>query len=234
MAVFHSGSFTIGDFQRPKTSSHFPTRLKFYEQRKYLKPSVVTDVHYVSIRGQPTASFVKKMFENVLIVLIMLAAVATGMLLAFLTLPGVWFMLAVAVALELIYPAHAVFHPATLITLAVVAILGEVIEVFASAVGANKAGGSRKSGFFSVIGAMVGAIAGTVLIPLPIIGTIAGACIGAGLFALFSERLIERRDWDQSAQVARGAALGRLAATFVKITIAIVVGVALVWAAAVP
>ncbi len=164
----------------------------------------------------------------------MLLAVAIGMVLAFLTLPGVWFMLAAAVAVELLFPSQTVFHPATLITLVVVAILGEIIEILASAVGAGKAGGSRKSGFFSVIGAMIGAIAGTVLIPIPLVGTIGGACIGAGLFALFSERLIERRDWDQSAQVARGAALGRLAATFVKITIAIVVGVALVWAAAVP
>ena len=164
----------------------------------------------------------------------MLAAVAAGMVLAFLTLPGVWLMLAVAVALELLYPTHTVFHPITLITLVVIAILGEVAELLASAVGAGKAGGSKKSGVLSVIGAMVGAVGGTVLIPIPLVGTIAGACIGAGLFALFSERIIERRDWDQSAQVARGAALGRLAATFVKITVAIVVGVALVWAAVVP
>jgi len=199
-----------------------------------LKLRGVTDVHYGSIRGQPKASFVEKMFETVLIVLIMLLAVATGMVLAFLTLPGVWFMLVAAIAVELVFPNQTVFHPATLITLVVIAILGEIFELLASAVGAGKAGGSRKSGFLSVIGALIGAIAGTVLIPLPLVGTIAGACIGAGLFALFSERLIERRDWDQSAQVARGAALGRLAATFVKISIAIVVGVALVWAAAVP
>jgi uncharacterized protein YqgC (DUF456 family) len=174
------------------------------------------------------------MFEPVLIVLIMLAAVVVGMVLAFLTLPGVWFMLAVAVAVELLFPAQTVFRPATLITLVLVAILGEIIELLASAVGAGKAGGSRKSAVLSVIGAMLGAVAGTVLIPVPILGTIAGACLGAGLFALFSERLLERRDWDQSAQVAKGAAMGRLAATFVKITIAVVVGVALVWAAAVP
>lgn len=174
------------------------------------------------------------MLDNLAILFLMLAAVGVGVVLAFLTLPGVWLMLAAAVAVELLFPDHKVFHPATLIALVIIAILGEIIEVFASALGAGKAGGSKKSAAFSVIGAMIGAVAGTVFIPVPVVGTVAGASLGAGALAMLSTRIIDRKDWDQSMQVAKGAAVGRLAATFVKISIAMLVGGVLVWSAVYP
>jgi uncharacterized protein YqgC (DUF456 family) len=174
------------------------------------------------------------MLDNLAIILLMLAAVGVGVVLAFLTLPGVWLMLAAAVAIELLFPTHKVFHPATLITLVIIAVLGEVIEVLASAVGAGKAGGSKKSAAFSVVGAMLGAVLGTFLIPVPVVGTVAGASLGAGLLAMLSTRIIDRKDWDQSMEVAKGAAVGRLAATFVKISIAMLVGGVLVWSAVYP
>lgn len=79
---------------------------------------------------------------------------------------------------------------------------------------------------------MLGAVLGTFLIPVPVLGTVAGASIGAGVLAMLSTRIIDRKDWDQSMEVAKGAAVGRLAATFVKICIAILVGGVLVWSAA--
>lgn len=159
---------------------------------------------------------------------------AIGLILAIFTLPGVWFMLGVAVLLEIIFSDRSIFHPGTLVALLVIAILGEIFELVASAVGASRAGGSRRTAALSVVGSLVGAIAGTFVIPIPIVGTVAGAAIMAGLFAFGSEQLFEKRSTDHSMQVATGAAIGRLAATLVKVTVASIVGVALVFTAIYP
>jgi len=176
----------------------------------------------------------RSLIETFAIISLTLAAVAIGMVLAIFTMPGVWFMLGVAVLLEIIFADRSIFHPATLIALLAIAILGEIFELLASAVGASRAGGSRRTAALSVVGSLIGAIAGTFVIPIPIVGTIAGAAILAGLFAFGSEQLFEKRAMDHSMQVATGAAIGRLAATLVKVTVASVVGLALIFTAIYP
>lgn len=172
--------------------------------------------------------------ESTLVICGTCVIVLIGMVLAFLTLPGAWFMLAFAVTMDLAITKVTIFHPYTLITLACVALIGEVLEFVASAMGARRAGGSKLSGVFAVGGALIGSILGTFLIPVPVLGTIAGGAIGAGVLALFTEKAIHRKGWDDSVQVASGAAIGRLAATFVKLGIALIIGIALIVAAVVP
>jgi uncharacterized protein YqgC (DUF456 family) len=154
----------------------------------------------------------------------MVLAVLLGLVLALITLPGVWLMLAIALGLQLWQPG--LFSWWTLGACVVVALIGELIELALSAVTARHAGGSRRGAMASVIGALVGAIIGSPwAFPL---GTIAGAVLGAGLGAFVVELGIIRRSWRESGKIAFGASVGRLGAVLVKVSVAGLVGVALI------
>ncbi|MCG3122979.1 MAG: hypothetical protein GIKADHBN_01385 [Phycisphaerales bacterium] len=147
-----------------------------------------------------------------------------GIGLTLLTLPGAWLMLAVAAACNLWQPG--MFSWWTIGVLAGIALLAELIEFGASALGAAKTGGTRSGALGSVAGALLGALAGTPFFPP--VGTIAGAILGAGLGALIAERGIANRRWRDSAKVAGGAAAGRLVATVVKASAAAAIALVLI------
>ncbi len=151
--------------------------------------------------------------------------VGAGLLLAAVTLPGVWLMLLVAVGVKLWQPEMLSWW-----TIGVglgLALLGEVIEAVASAVGARKFGASAWGAGGSIVGAIVGAVLGT-FVPVPVVGTLVGAVVGAGLGALAAERLIKKRSIQEAGKAAAGAAIGRVVATAIKVAIAAAVGLMLV------
>lgn len=154
-----------------------------------------------------------------------------GIVLTLLTLPGTWFAVLVAVGCELWRPE--LFSWWTLGAAIGVAAVAEVLEIFASAAGAGRAGGSKAAAIAAVIGSIVGAIVGSALLLFPI-GTIAGAIIGAGLAAGLVERGKSGKSWRDSARVGTGAATGRFAATVVKVSLACVIAAILIVAAFVP
>ena len=58
------------------------------------------------------------------------------------------------------------------------AVLGEVLEFVLGTAGSRHAGGSQRGAALAIDGSLVGGIAGTAL-PVPIMGTLIGACLGA-------------------------------------------------------
>lgn len=158
-------------------------------------------------------------------------AALCGLAMAAITLPGVWLMIAAAIACNAWAPG--LFDTRTLVVCVVLAALGEAGEFLVTALGAKRAGGSRSGTWGAVVGTMIGAIVGT-FVPPPIIGTIAGAALGAGLGALLAERRFAGRSWDQAAAIGSGAALGRVLATVLKLVIALVVALVLSIAAFIP
>ncbi len=142
-----------------------------------------------------------------------------GIALTLVTLPGAWLMLATAVLCNLWQPG--MFNWWTIGVGAGVAVIAEIVELAASAVGAKTTGGSRSGAVGSIVGAMIGAVVGTPF--LPPIGTVAGAVLGAAAGALIAERGIANNNWRGSAKVAGGAAAGRLVATIFKTGAAIIV-----------
>lgn len=151
-----------------------------------------------------------------------------GVLLVALTLPGIWFMILVAIGFQAWFllrePSTMMFEWWTLGVCILLGIIAEVVEIFASAVGAKKAGGTRRGAIGSVIGGIVGAILGTIFIWIPVLGTIIGAAAGAGLGALLAERHNAAKTWREASTIGAGAAIGRLAATLAKVAFAVVVG----------
>jgi len=154
-----------------------------------------------------------------------------GTALTLVLLPGAWIAIAVAVACQLWQPE--LFSWWTLLACVGVALLGEIIELAASSLGAAKAGGSKAGAIGALVGALLGAVAGT-FIPPPIIGNILGAALGAGLGAVVGEVRFAKRDWRASAKVGAGAAAGRLVAVVFKTAAAGVVAGILIVAAFVP
>ncbi len=154
-------------------------------------------------------------------------------------LPGNWLMvLSVALVAWLTWipgvPAQEqMFRPATLIVLVSLAVLGEIVEFVAGAVGASRAGSSRAGALAALAGGLIGGIAGTFLIPIPVVGSLVGAAGGAGIGAWGIE-LSGGKSLDASLLIGLGAGLGRLAGTVAKLVfgagIWLVASIAAFWA----
>ena len=164
-------------------------------------------------------------------VIVVLAAVL-GAVMTFITLPGIWFAVMVALVVELWRPE--VLGWWSLGGAIATAVLAEVAEFIASAAGAGKAGGSRAGMVGSIVGSVCGLIIGQVLIPVPIVGAIIGAVIGAGAGTLIAERRVAKRSWDESIQSSKGAAAGRALSIVVKGAFAVVAALILITGVLVP
>lgn len=149
-----------------------------------------------------------------------------GVLLTAFTLPGVWIALLAAGAAQwwsIVQRPEPMFSWWTLGTCVAIALLAELVELGASAVGASKAGGTKMGAIGSVVGAIVGAIVGSFVIPVPVVGTIIGAALGAGGGALLMEKHLGEKTWQEAGKIGAGAAIGRLIATIAKIAFAAIV-----------
>lgn len=139
-----------------------------------------------------------------------------GLALAVLGLPGLWLMVG-TVAVFAWWTGFGGYAGWPVIgTLLALATAAEVVEFVAGAAGSAKAGGSKRGMAGAVVGGLVGAIAFTPLIPIPVVGTIAGACIGSFAGAFLVELGIWR-DVGHSTKVGVGAATGRLIGIIVKL-----------------
>lgn len=149
------------------------------------------------------------------------------------SLPGIWFMVAVAAGCELwlggVEGPNEMFEWRTLAIAAGLALVSDVVDLVAGSVGATKAGGSKRSAIGALVGGIAGAIAGSLVIP--IIGTILVGAIGAGVGAALAQRTKQGADWRRSTAVAKGAAFGWLVAVAFKALDALAVAILLIWAA---
>ncbi len=145
--------------------------------------------------------------------LVVLACVI-GIALTILSLPGIWLMVLAAMSVEIWQ--RGTFSLWTLGAAVAIALVAEVAEMASSAVGAKKAGASKRAMIAATVGGIVGAIVGTVVIPVPIVGTILGGAIGAGIGAAGLELTKRETDTSKAATVAAGAFAGRLVATVIK------------------
>ena len=104
------------------------------------------------------------------------------------TVPGNWLMVITTCLFAWWQWDNGIFGLPLLVLITVLALIGELVEFFAGAGGAKKAGASWRGAAAAIGGAIFGAIAGTVIIPVPLFGTMLGACFGAGLLTWLVER----------------------------------------------
>ncbi len=161
--------------------------------------------------------------ESWIPVSIILLSAWLGVVLTLITLPGTWLALLGGIAVCWWKPE--LLSPWTVVAVGVLAIIAEVLEFLASALGATRGGSTRKGAMGALVGSIIGAIAGApFLLPL---GSILGGVVGAGVGALIVERGVAGRTWRQSAAAGHGAATGRLVATIAKGAIALVMAIIL-------
>ena len=104
----------------------------------------------------------------------------------------------------------------TALAIAGLAIVGEVVEVGASAVGAKSGGASRRGMTGAIVGSLLGALVGTVVILIPVVGSLLGALLGAALGAIVGELSVGGKSLRETAKPAAGAVAGRLMGVVAK------------------
>ncbi len=142
--------------------------------------------------------------------------ITAGLLLDLVGLFGNWVILGAAVAAGLC-SGFQHFGIWTLLSLAALALLGDVLEMIAAGYGARKFGGGKGAIFASLVGCIVGAIVGTPW--FPVVGTLIGACAGAFAGAALYELLIVKKTAGASIKTGVGAALGRIGGVIVKLVV---------------
>jgi len=142
-----------------------------------------------------------------------------GVLLTALQLPGTWLIVAATAVVAWVRWDSGVLGWWSLVALLALAVLGELLEFFASAAGASNAGATKTAVVLSIVGGIIGAVVGTVALPIPVIGTLLGAAIGAGLGSLGGD-MWKGRGFDAAWLGARGAAVGRFWGALGKVIVA--------------
>ena len=150
-----------------------------------------------------------------LILVLLLVVNAAGVFLVVMQLPGTWLILLATGLMSWQQPQRITW--VALLTLASLAVIGELVEFFASVRGGRKAGGTRHGAVLGLILAIVGAIVGSVFIPP--IGTLIGSCLGAGIGSYMGDRIAGRSHQDAAA-AGKGSAVGRLWGTIAKVLVA--------------
>lgn len=140
---------------------------------------------------------------------------ALGLLFIPLGLGGNFILLALAVVVALVTHFQAVPWWALLVMGALVAV-GEVVEALLGSLVAKKYGASRWGMLGAFVGGILGVIPGTAI--APIIGSILGSFVGSAAGAILFEWL-HRRNMKESLPAGWGALLGKLGATFLKVSI---------------
>jgi uncharacterized protein YqgC (DUF456 family) len=155
-----------------------------------------------------------------------LFSVAAGWVLTLFSLPGNWVMVATAAIYAALMPSElrvAIGWP-VVFTLLGLAVLGEIVEFAAGAMGAVRGGGSKRGAILAAVGSVPGAMIGAAVgVPIPVLGSIVGVVLFAGLGALAGAMLGEAwkgRTLGESWQIGQGAFWGRLLGSLAKVLIA--------------
>lgn len=138
------------------------------------------------------------------------------------TLPGNWLMVISTCLFAWWRWEDGFFGWPLLAAIAILALLGELVELFAGAGGAKRAGATWKGAAAAVLGAVIGGLAGTIAIPIPLFGTLLGACLGAGIMTWSMERAAGK-ERKHSVRSGIGAGTGVLVGTLSKFVIGCVI-----------
>ncbi len=163
---------------------------------------------------------------TVIVIVLFASVAAVCVLLALIGLAGTWIMVAIALGVELLdsYWGDGETWGWTTLGICVgLAVVGEIMEMGAGALGVKVGGGSRRGMIGAIIGGIVGGIALTPFIPIPVMGTLVGAVIGTFCGAVIGE--VTHKDPSSIGCVAKsatGATFGRILGVLGKTGVAAV------------
>ena len=138
-----------------------------------------------------------------------------GFVLSCLSLSGTWMVF--GAALLVAWKRWPEFPGiGTLVFFLLICIAAEIVEAFAGAWGVQKRGGSKAAGWAALGGGLLGMLIGTAVIPIPVVGSLAGMMAGSFGCAFLVEHA-KMKQADHAAHVATGAVLARLGVIFLKV-----------------
>ena len=137
-------------------------------------------------------------------------------------LPGNWLMVLTTSLFAWWTWDRRLFSGGALIAIAILAVVGELIEFLGGMAGARKAGASWRASFAGIFGAIVGALVGTVMFPVLFVGTIVGACLGVAL-AVWIVETSRGEHPDLSLRRAVGAGMGEFLGMLSKFAVGIMI-----------
>ena len=160
-----------------------------------------------------------------LLVVSLVAAAVAAWATNFVTLPGNWLVVAIAIGGAVFaYDGEPFLSWAAVGVLFALAVVGEGVEFLASAAGAAKHGASRRGVTLSIVGAMAGSLLGAgVGVPVPVVGPLLGAVLGGAVGAFAGAYLGEwwKRDRQHRDRMSIAAAAfgGRMVGTVGKLLV---------------
>lgn len=160
---------------------------------------------------------------------ILVVASTASWLTNLIALPGNW----ISVLLTLFYcwmgprSGRLSIDLSTVLVIFGLAVFGELIEFVSGALGAKKAGASKKSTLYSILGSMGGAMVGAVVgVPIPVVGSIVAALlfggVGAAAGAMYGE-FNDGRQWKENWMIGHATFWGRTFGTLGKFLVGSVI-----------
>jgi uncharacterized protein YqgC (DUF456 family) len=153
-------------------------------------------------------------YYHVVLYLLLLAVSLVGVGITLVNLPGLWLILASLGIYELL-TRHLYASWRTLLAMLIAAAVAEYLEFTSSGRSARRAGASRRGMWGAILGSIIGGIALTGLIPIPVLGTIIGLLIGAFAGALIGE-FVGGTEIGASLKIGASAAKGRAFGLMIK------------------
>ncbi|MFO7871816.1 MAG: DUF456 family protein [Kiritimatiellia bacterium] len=152
---------------------------------------------------------------GVILVVVMCLA---GIVLSVLGISGTWLVAAAAVTALVFHGGEGFPGLWTIVAFILVAGAVEGLEALSGALGVRKRGGSAAGALAALAGAVIGLLLGTALIPVPVLGSVAGMVICSfGLtFAVEWYRLKKSRP---AAGIAFGTVVARFAVALMKLVV---------------
>ncbi|MBI4600965.1 MAG: DUF456 domain-containing protein [Planctomycetes bacterium] len=150
---------------------------------------------------------------------LLLAVNGLGVLLVAMSLPGTWLIVLATASVAWLRWESGMLGWVPLVAVLGLAVLGEVLELVAGALGARKAGASVRGALGAMAGGIAGGILGTIFIPVLVVGSVLGAALGAFGGAVLGERLAGR-GLEESLESGKGAFAGRILGTVSKLAVA--------------
>lgn len=161
-----------------------------------------------------------------LLAVVLVLALMAGWVMTVLGMPGNWVIVAAAAGYAaLVGPeSRLAIGWGVVLVLLVLAGLGELLELIASALGVARRGGSRRAAVFALVGSLAGAFVGLFVgLPIPVVGSLVGAVLLSSLGALVGAvagEISQGRGALKSWEIGRAAFWGRLLGTAAKIIVA--------------
>jgi uncharacterized protein YqgC (DUF456 family) len=153
-------------------------------------------------------------YYHVVLYLILLAVSLAGVGIVVVNLPGLWLIVA-SLGVYVLLTHHEFASWRTLLAMLIAAAVAEYLEFTSSGRSARRAGASRRGIWGGILGSIIGGIALTGLIPIPILGTIIGLLVGAFAGALIGE-FSGGTHIGKSLEIGASAAKGRAAGLAIK------------------